>query len=488
MAAAAAGIVTQGAQAASKGGKKPNIVFFLGEGVRWDEFSFAGNTIIQTPNIDRLASEGAIFRNAFCVNALCAPSRATVMTGAYSHTTGARDNLENKVPDNFAMISDVLHQNGYDVAFFGKNHIKGALQDHYWDYYLSYDGQGQYYNPSLVEGRNGKFDESKQFDGYLDDILCEHAVSWLKGRDQNKPFCLFFWFYAPHAPFSRSRRAADRFNGVRIPKPVSYDEDIANYPGKPRGVAIAFNKMVTTMMDNARSLEEIVKDHYCGVEHNDDSVGRIVKVLAERNALDDTAIMLSSDHGFFLGEHSFYDKRLMYEPSIRIPLIIRYPHRIKAGTSKNEMALTVDFASTVYDIAGVTQPDTVQGRSLMPLAEGKKVADWRRDWLYEFFEYPGFENIRPHRGVRTERYKYIHYFLNPQEYELYDLQSDPDEMHNLYGKSGYEEITKKLQQRLTELRRETNDHYEWTPSGWGPMMKVWLHDRVATTEMFPSKP
>jgi arylsulfatase A-like enzyme len=174
--------------------------------------------------------------------------------------------------------------------------------------------------------------------------------------------------------------------------------------------------------------------------------------------------MLSSDHGFFLGEHHFYDKRLMYEPSIRVPMMVRLPGRVKAGSTREEMVLNLDMAPTLLDIAGVALDPEMQGKSMMPLAEGRKV-DWRKDWLYEYYEYPGFENVRPCRGVRTERYKYIHFFTDPQEIELYDLKTDPDEMSNLYGKAGYEEITAHLKERLAELRRETKDTYEYKPTG-----------------------
>ena len=208
----------------------------------------------------------------------------------------------------------------------------------------------------------------------------------------------------------------------------------------------------------------MVKDYYAGVECNDENVGRIFKALASRNQLDDTAVVLSSDHGFFLGEHCFYDKRLMYEPSIRVPMSIRYPKRFKAGTVRDEMVLNVDIAPTIYDIAGVEIPSTVQGRSFYQLAQGNDQPNWRKDWLYEYYEYPGYENVRPSRGVRTERYKYIHYFLDPEEFELYDLQEDPSEDHNLYGKPGYEKLTTQLKQRMAELRRETDDHYEYHPA------------------------
>lgn len=460
--------VAGGAMAAGRTGanRKPNIVMFLGEGLRYDEFGFAGHPLLKTPNMDRIAREGAWFRNAFCTNALCLPSRATFLSGAYSHTTGAVTNDANRIPGDYRLFTDELRAAGYETAFIGKSHVGGALMDHDWDYYFGFKGQADYLHPRIVEGRNGSYAPEKTYDGYVDDLLTDKAVEWVDGRSGDKPFCLLLWFYAPHAPFYRPRRMLNDFNGVPIPIPHNFDEDLTGYAGKPRAVAQAQNRIGTTAVftDDPRTLEELVKNHYAGVQSNDEDVGRVMGALEKRNALDDTAIMLSSDHGFFLGEHTFYDKRLMYEPSIRIPMMIRYPRMIRAGTVREEMVLNVDAAQTLLEIAGLRAPATMQGRSMMPLAQGRKVADWRKDWLYEYFEYPGFEDVRPHRGVRTERYKYIHYFLEPEEYELYDLQADPSEDHNLYGKPGQEALTKQLQARLVALRRETRDSYRWSAS------------------------
>lgn len=467
--AATAGAAALGphlAQAAFAAGtaKRPNIVFFLGEGVRPDETSLAGNKILHTPNLDRLGREGVVFRNAFCTNALCLPARATILSGMYSHTTGAVDNQDSKVPPSFAILSDMVRQSGYEVAFVGKSHVEGALRDRYWDYYFGFNGQASYFHPVIFEGVRGKFDQGKQYDGYVDDLLTQRALDWI-AQPRKKPFCLFLWFYAPHAPFYRPLRSVNDFNGVPIPKPASFDEYLDNYPGKPEGVKKALNKIGDQFLpgDEPRSLEELVKDHYVGVESNDRNIGLVFDALEKKGEMDDTAFLWSSDHGFFLGEHRFYDKRLMYEPSIRIPLMMRYPRRIAAGTTSDKMVLNVDFAPTVLDMVGVPVPANFQGKSVMPLAEGKQVP-WRTDWLYEYYEYPGFENIPANRGVRTERYKYIHYFADPQAFELYDLQTDPDEMHNLYGKPEYAELTRHLTARLEELRRETGDHYQYRPT------------------------
>jgi len=453
-------------RALAEGPQRPNIVCILGEGVRNDEFSFMGNHILNTPNIDRIAREGCTFHNAFVINALCLPSRATVLTGLYSHTSGAVSNEEGELPANIPLISDMMHSAGYETAFVGKSHIKGALTDRYWDYYFGFKGQADYYRPVITEGVRGKYGAPKVYTGeFVDDLLTRKAVDWLEQK-RTKPFCLFLWFYAPHAPFFRPKNEVNLFNGVPIPVPPTFNEDIEGYPGKPRKVAEGDNQIGSAEVgaDDPRSLEELVKDHYAGVENNDANVGLLLKELERQKVLDSTAILLSSDHGFFLGEHHFYDKRLMYEPSIRVPMMIRYPGHVAARGTSDKMVLNLDIAPTMLEIAGIAVPDNMQGKSMMALAEGHNV-EWRKDWLYEYYEYPGYENVPPCRGVRTERYKLIQYFLDPDSYELYDLQTDPDEHTNLYGSPKFAQLAEQLKMRLAELRKETGDHYEYKSTG-----------------------
>jgi arylsulfatase A-like enzyme len=450
--------------------KKPNIVCIVGEGLRWDELSSTGNKLIQTPNLDRIGRDGCTFRNGFVVNALCLPSRATFLTGMYSHTTGAVSNVEGKIPERFPLVSDLLQKAGYETAFLGKSHVVGALMDHYWDYYFGFVGQADYYRPVITEGVRGKYGPAKLYEGeYVDTLLTRKAIEWLR-QERTKPFCMFLWFYAPHAPFFRPKDLVNDLNGVPVPEPNSFNEDLKGYPGKPRAVADADNKIGYSEVynDDPRSLEELVKDHYAGVEDNDRNVGAVWRELERQKIINSTAVLLSSDHGFFLGEHHLYDKRLMYEPSIRVPMMVSFPGRVKPGTKSDEMVLNLDLAPTLLEIAGLAVPDEMQGKSFLPLAEGTPNISWRKDWLYEYYEYPGFENVRPCRGVRTTRYKLIHFFIEPQEWELYDLQADPDEMNNLYGQPGNEELTAQLKARLDALRAETKDTYQYKPTGIPP--------------------
>jgi len=446
---------------------RPNFLFLLGEGVRSDELSSTGNKIISTPHLDRIGREGITFQNMFVVNALCLPSRATFLTGLYSHSTGCVDNRRREIPEDIPTLAELLQEAGYEAAFFGKIHIRGSHLRH-WDYYFGIEEAGaNFYHPVITESERGIARPPKEFHGYVDDIITDRALAWMN-KPHSKPFCLFLWFIAPHAPFYRPRRYLDLYNGIPIPKPATFDADLQGYPGKPLAFRTADNKIGTTVLDDddPRSLEELVKDHYAGVVANDDCARRLFEALARAGKLDDTAILFSSDHGFFLGEWRFYDKRFMHEPSIRVPLMIRYPRLIQPGAVTRKMALNLDLAPTVLEMAGLKVPAWMQGRSLVPFFKGGAPAAWREDWLYEYYEYPGEQQVRPHRGIRSDRYKLIHYYLEPEEFELYDLQEDPGEIHNLYTRPESASLVAALRHRLEELRGETGDMYNYeTPAG-----------------------
>lgn len=447
------------AQAA--GGKRPNLIFMFGEGQRNDALSLAGNRILQTPNHDRIGKEGVTFRNGFVTNALCAPARAVALTGMYSHSTGQLGNKESrqKIPASIPLFTELLHQAGYEVAICGKAHVGNGARERYWDYYFGYNAPAtDYYHPRMQEGRKGQIGEPKVLSGYVDDVVTDRALAWLKEK-REKPFCLLLWFQAPHAPFYRARRHLDLYNGIPIPKPDTFDDDLKGYPGKPRAFADADNKVGTTTRgnDDPRTVEELVKDYYAGLVAVDENIGRVFDYLTESGQLDDTAILQASDHGFFLGEWRMYDKRFMHEPSIRVPTMMRYPKLFPAGRVVDEMVLNLDIAPTLLELAGVKIPEHMQGKSLVKLAKGEET-QWRKDWLYEYYDYPGAEEVRPHRGVRTERYKLIHYYNPPEEFELYDLEKDPGERNNLYGKPQHEALARQLLARVDELRHETGDH------------------------------
>jgi arylsulfatase A-like enzyme len=444
---------------------RPNFLFATTDGHRPEALSLNGNRVVQTPNLDRIGREGIQFQNSFVVNALCLPSRATALTGLYSHTTGCVDNKERVIPSEVPLFTDLLRKAGYEVALFGKAHV-GRLGERQWDYYFGFPGAAtDYFWPRIQEGAHGKIESTRTYEAYVDDLVAARAIQWLKQK-REKPFCLILWFQSPHAPFFRARRYLDLYNGITIPKPATFDDDLKGYPGKPRAFADADNKIggpytrgSETEGNCARSLEELSKDYYAGIAAVDENLGKVFQALSDIGGLDDTVVMFSADHGFFLGEWRMYDKRFMHEPSIRTPMLIRYPRLIHPGSTTSYMALNTDIAPTFFELAGIKPPESMQGRSLAPLLKGEEPKSWRDDWLYEYYEYPGPHNVPKNRGVRTDRYKLIHYYEAPEEFELYDLKDDPGELRNLYGDPRYATLARDLRQRIRELRQATDDHY-----------------------------
>jgi arylsulfatase A-like enzyme len=432
---------------AGSAAERPNLIVMMTDDQRADAMSCAGNPILQTPHMDRLARDGVRCRNMFVTNALCAPSRATLMTGLYSHANKVIDNTGLKVPAEVPFVSDRLRAAGYEVAFCGKSHAAGAYRDRQWDYYFGYKGQGNYLKPVVAEGTDGK---DVPFTGYMDDVVTDKAVAWLQ-RKREKPFALFLFFKAPHRSWDRAPRHKDLFADVSIPKPALWDAD-RNL--KPQAFAKADNKIGS--FNDIRDYEKFVKDYYATITAVDENIGKVLATLTTLKQLDNTAIMFTSDNGFFAGEWQAFDKRFMHEPSIRVPLLVRYPAAIKPGTVLDPMVINVDIAPTLLAFAGVEVPAELHGRSLAPLFKGD-TQNWRKDWLYEYYEYPGPHSVKKHRGVRSEKHKYIHYYEQPEEFELYDLEKDPHETNNLYGKPGHEALTKELQARLVALRTETGD-------------------------------
>jgi arylsulfatase A-like enzyme len=458
---AAAGLLVAGegggsAASAQAAPQRPNLVFFLGEGQRADALSLAGHPILKTPHHDRIGQEGLRFRNAFCTNALCAPARATALTGLYSRTSGAysNENLTVPLPADIPLFTDLLREAGYEIAIVGKVHVHNGVEERKWDYYFGHNDPGNNYaNPFFKEGRKGTVGPQQQYHNvYPDDLAVDRALAWLEEDRGNKPFCLLVWFVAPHEPFFRARRHFDLYRQTEVPKPATFDDDLKGYPGKPKSFGEGQNKIGTTPSHPAcGSHEGMVKDYYAGLVAVDENIGRVFQYLEKKNILEDTAIVHTSDHGYFLGEWRLFDKRLMHEPSIRVPFMMRYPKRIPAGTVRDELILDTDIAPTLLDLAGVPIPASMQGKSVLPLA---KAADpsFRKEWYYEYYEWPNPEGVRPHRGVRTERYKFIHYVLEPQEFEMYDLVSDPGETQNLYGQPQHHALQQELAASLERLR------------------------------------
>jgi len=426
---------------------RPNLIIMMTDDQRQDAMSCAGHAVLKTPNMDRIANEGARFKHMFVTNSLCAPSRATLMTGLYSHSHGVIDNTGLTVPMSIPFVSDHLRKAGYEVAFCGKSHAKGAYRDREWDYYFGFQGQGNYFKASIAEGAKSK---DQPYTGWMDDIVTDKAVEWLQ-KKREKPFCLFLFFKAPHRSWNPPTRHKDLYSDVTIPKPNTFNDDRAK-----KSMAFAKADNIIGKFPDVKDYESFARDYFRCITGVDDNVGKVLDALTASKTLDDTAIFYTSDNGFFVGEWQAFDKRFMHEVSARVPLLVRYPKMVKAGSQPAEMATNVDIAPTLLSLAGLPIPAEMQGRSLVPVLKGE-ASDWRKDWLYEYYEYPGPHSVRKHRGVRTDQYKLIHYYDSPEEFELYDLKADPDERVNLAAQPEQAARIKELLARIEVLRRETKD-------------------------------
>lgn len=428
-----------------KRGQRPHILFFLTDDQRWDGMGCAGNPSLKTPNMDRIAHEGVRFENMFVTNALCGPSRACFLTGKYSHNHGVRRNgmaLSMKQ----RTFPEMMKGAGYETAFIGKWHNTDLGRNRGFDYQFGFKGQGQYFNPSVSEN----YGPEKEYEGHVTDILTDKAVDFIK-KDHADPFCLLLWFKAPHRSFHPAERFKNLYADDIIPEPDNYHDD---YKGRPEAVKNA--NMRIGDFDDVPDYQTFVKDYYRCLAGVDENVGRVLDALAESGLEENTVVIYAGDNGFFIGEHHFFDKRFMYEESIRVPLLVKYPGRVRSGVVLPQIALNVDIAPTILDLAGVPATDRMDGKSLKPLLFGEET-EWREDFLYEYYEYPGAHSGRANRGVRTERWKFIHYFVEPQEFELYDIQNDPGEMNNLIHDPGYRSVVQTLRKRLMQLRVETRD-------------------------------
>ncbi len=437
--------MTLGTQSCLGTGARPNFVFFMTDDQRWDAMSCAGNEILKTPNMDRIAREGIRFENMFVTTSLCGPSRATFLTGKYVHNHGVRVNGGELSLDQ-KTFPEWLKEAGYETAFIGKWHNRDLGKGRGFDYTFGFEGQGRYNDPIISEN----FGPPQEYKGHVTDILADHAVKYLE-RGRDKPFCLLLWFKAPHRSWIPDKRFESVYQETKMPEPPTFDD---TYEGRPDAVKNADMKIGD--FDDVPDLDTFLKNYYRTLLGVDENVGRILDALDRLGYTKNTVVIYSGDNGFFLGEHHFFDKRLMYEPSIRVPLLVRYPKMIRPGTTNQEMVLNVDVAPTILSLAGVEVPVDMDGKNMKSLLEGKGVL-WRKDFLYEYYEYPAVHMVRKNRGIRTQRWKFIHYFEEPEEFELYDIQNDPYEVNNLYTNPAYMDVVAQLKARMIELRRELKD-------------------------------
>ena len=395
--------------------------------------------------MDRIAEEGIRLENMFVTTSLCGPSRASILTGKYANNHGIQ-RISMVLSKDERTFPELLKDIGYEIAFIGKWHNIDLGRNRGFDYYFGFKGQGRYFNPLIAENDGPDI----EYKGHVTDILTDHAIKFLK-KKHTKPFCLLLWFKAPHMNWEAAERFQSLFQDVTIPKPKNFND---TYEGKPD--AVKNSNMRVGDFDEVLDYQSFIKNYYRCLAGVDESVGRVLDVLEMLGCSEDTVVVYSSDNGFFLGEHQFFDKRFMYEESIRVPLLMRYPRMVKPGTLNSEMILNLDIAPTILDLAGSFVPDTMDGRSFLPFMQGKQV-HWREDFLYEYNEYPSAHTVRKHRGIRTIKWKYIHYYEELQEFELYDLENDPHEMKNLIHLPDYYPIVEKLRKRMRGLRMELKD-------------------------------
>lgn len=441
------------------GRRRPNILFIMSDDHASHAISAYGSRINKTPNIDRIAGEGIRFDNCFCTNSICSPSRAVILTGKYSHLNGVVDNTV-AFDGSQQTLPKLLQRAGYQTAIVGKWHLKSEPTG--FDYSNVLPGQGAYHDPVMIE--NGI---RKKHSGYVTDIITDTALSWLESRQQDKPFFMMLHHKAPHANWEPDTKHARMYADGDIEEPGTFNDD---YTTRTEQIKQSYLKVGTNQWklhfkyrfgDIDEHLTEqqrrqwvyqrYMKDYLRCIASVDDNVGRVLDYLDRSGLSDDTVVIYTSDQGFFLGDHGLYDKRFMYEHSLRMPLVMRYPGEIKPNRTSDKIVLNLDFASTILDCTGTAVPEDIQGVSFRSIAGGKKPKGWREAMYYRFYEQA--YDIGPHEGIRTQRYKLIHFLYGDSGWELYDLEKDPDEMKNVYGNPENRTLAEKLKTQMESLKQ-----------------------------------
>ncbi len=490
--------------------EKPNILFIMADDHATNAISCYGSRltkVFKTPNIDRIAKEGMKLTSCFCTNSICTPSRASILTGQYSHKNGVYtlyDGLDPK-RDNLAKQ---LQMAGYQTAVIGKWHLHNEPSG--FDYYKVLHRQGEYFNPEFkvigVDEEQADFAKRKRvkYKGYTTDVITDLTIEWLNNRDKNKPFFLMCNHKAPHAPWQYAPRHEHMFDNVEIPEPESLWEDQSHRSEGSRGYGFFIEKFaeraaaknyptgtlntegMTPKERRKAAYQKYLKDYLRTCAAVDESVGRLLNYLDKEGLTENTIVVYTSDQGLFLGEHNYIDKRWMYEESLRMPFLIRYPREIKPGSVSDEICLNIDFAPTFLDYAGVPIPKYMQGRSFRPILQGKIPKNWRTSMYYRYW----LQCSRPaHFGIRTKEYKLIFFYgqglgKSPKisrdttqntkvGWELYDLRKDPKELKNEYNNPVYSEVIKELKKELRRLREELGDTDENYPIMQEILKKYW---------------
>jgi len=468
---------------------RPNILFMFSDDHGYQAISAYDSSRNKTPNIDRLAKEGMRFDRAFVTNSICGPSRAVVQTGKYSHLNGFPDNGARAYFNPAQQTAPKLLQAaGYNTAVVGKWHlVSDPVGFDFWSILL---GQGPYYNPQMKTAAG-----LTPHTGYTTDIITDVALDWLKNkRDKDKPFFLMYQHKAPHRNWEPPLRNVDKYKDVTIAEPATLFDDYSGreFPARDQQMTVANHmtpldlKLIPMQDQNAEQREKFqkayedenkkfeeaklegrektkwhyqrfVKDYIRCVDAIDENVGRMLDYLDESGLAKNTIVIYTSDQGWYLGEHGWYDKRWMYEESFRTPLLVRWPGHTKAGTVSDKMVMNLDFAETFLDLAGLKVPEDMQGASLKPILEGQNPADWRTSVYYHYYEFPQPHHVHPHLGVRTARYKLIHFYTLDDTWELFDLEKDPNELKSVYKDPAYAQTVAELKTELKRLMEKYQD-------------------------------
>lgn len=477
--------------------QRPNILYIMSDDHAAHAITAYGgiyDAYTQTPNIDRIADEGILFNNVFCTNAICGPSRAAILTGKYSHLNGYYKNESGGKfnPDQWT-FPQALHENGYQTSLFGKWHL--GTEPVGFDYFKYHDNAGQqgfYYNP--VYNENG---QKVTEEGYATTLTTDYALEWLEEtKTDDKPFLMMLQYKAPHRNWDPEEKYIDLFEGVELPYPATFHDDYKGREmtagdtdmtmdffnrrdmkltppeglskqeeqtwlqwGNKRGFGEGWTPNDSMSVEEVRKwkYQKYMKDYLACVKSVDDNIGRVLAYLDESGLAENTIVVYTSDQGFYLGDHGWFDKRFMYEPSLQMPFVLRYPAGVKQPSVNEDIITNIDFAPTLLDMAGVPVPDEVQGRSFASNVAGNTPEDWQQSMYYHYYEFPFWHHVQPHYGIRRSQYKLIHFYYSVDLWEFYDLEKDPDELNNAIDDPQYADLIAEMKVELKQRQVEYGD-------------------------------
>lgn len=478
--------------------ERPNIIFIFSDDHAYQSIGAYGNKFAKTPNIDRIAREGALLTNNLVTNSICGPSRATLLTGKYSHINGYRNNDRTKFDITQQLFPDILQKGGYQTAWIGKLHLNSLPTG--FDYWSILPGQGIYYNPEFISAPG---DTARKL-GYVADIITETSLNWINKRDQKKPFFLVVGQKSVHRGWHPDLQDLGAYDDIDFPLPETFYDDYAGraaakdqdmtiektmqlqndlkvhlnydrvpgykfFPEDKKKIFKDYYDKISKEYDDKKltgkaltewKYQRYIKDYLATANGLDRNIGKILDYLDKTGLSKNTVVIYASDQGFYLGEHGWFDKRFIYEESLKTPFVIRYPGVIKPGTKVEQLVSNIDWAPTVLDLAGAKIPAEIQGKSFLPLLDKNAKANtpWRDAAYYHYYEYPQPHHVSPHFGIRTKRHKLARFYGGVNSWELFDLEKDPHELKNIYGEKSNEAVAKNLKERLKTLIVQYKDN------------------------------